>query len=435
MRIGKYKWILYNVSAYEYKCLEQYLEDMALKGWKLKAFKFGFLCFEKIEPKALKYSVDFIDSIINIDGEDSDVSLEYREYCKAAGWQFICEKGKLQIYYSENEDESIPIHTDEKEQFKNIAKISFKNTIRQIILILLFIFNLYNIIGGNKDARFLAQNMSIATCLFTIIFIISTIIENINLVNWYIKNKINIKKNKEISYASFKRIKLRIFLHVAIIIAYIVTVGYLMFFEKQILLGAMLVLIIGYTAILSLFIKYINRKKLKIRQKRNLKIVGFIGVFIVSVIVINIVIFSLVMTGNIIGDKKQIKEYPITLSDFGDKNVKYENMYVYEDKSPIAYNLVYADSSDKNILMYDFFESKYKWAVDYDLYRIIKMQKNYGNTFKYLETLNGEVKVYVDDNKDDYIFVSSNKLIKIDSESLGLDEREFINIVYEKVFK
>lgn len=404
MGILKHKWVLYNFSPYEYKGLETYLEQMALKGWKLKHIKYGFLCFERIEAKAIKYTVDFIDSIISIDGENSDVSLEYREYCEMAGWEFICESGKLQIYSTQEEVKSIPIHTDEEEKFKNIAKVSFKNAGREMFLILIFIFNLYNIFGGNRDARFLAQNMSLMTGLLTIIFIIMGVIENINLVVWYIKNKINIKKNKEILYNNYKMIKFKVGFYIFMIVLCMVIAGYFIFFEKNILLTKMMFLIILEITVLKFLVKYINKKKLETKQKRKFKIMGFIGIFIGVVMLMNVVIFSSLMSRNIVRTNEKIKQYPMTISDFGYNNSKYENIYEYEDKSPIAYNLTYADNSDENTLMYDFFESKYKWAVEYDLYRILKMEKSYGISFEHIETLGGDVKVYESDNKANYIF-------------------------------
>ena len=36
MKLGKTKWVYLNFMPYEFKGVEEYLEDMALKGWKLE---------------------------------------------------------------------------------------------------------------------------------------------------------------------------------------------------------------------------------------------------------------------------------------------------------------------------------------------------------------------------------------------------------------
>ena len=51
---------------------------------------------------------------------------QYRDYCEEAGWKYVCSKGKIQIFYTEDNLDLIPIHTDEKEKFKQIIKASMR---------------------------------------------------------------------------------------------------------------------------------------------------------------------------------------------------------------------------------------------------------------------------------------------------------------------
>ena len=63
-----------------------------------------------------------LDKVSIFDHKDSDVALEYREYCQAAGWNYVCQEGKIQIFYTEGDKEIISIHTDEDEKFKAVFK-------------------------------------------------------------------------------------------------------------------------------------------------------------------------------------------------------------------------------------------------------------------------------------------------------------------------
>ncbi|MGL4773539.1 MAG: DUF2812 domain-containing protein, partial [Clostridium sp.] len=49
----KTKITLFRFMPYEYKALEEYLEEQALKGWKLKSISGAFLTFEKIVPESI----------------------------------------------------------------------------------------------------------------------------------------------------------------------------------------------------------------------------------------------------------------------------------------------------------------------------------------------------------------------------------------------
>ena len=79
---------------YECVAAEEYLELMAEAGWLLQAVKGPFLKFERLYPQKIKYSVDILHKVSMFDRKDSDVALEYRDYCQTAGWTYLCQKGK-----------------------------------------------------------------------------------------------------------------------------------------------------------------------------------------------------------------------------------------------------------------------------------------------------------------------------------------------------
>ena len=111
-QMGKRKRVVWSILAIDYKAMEVYLEDMALRGWMLKETNMFYATFEKISPKRLHFAVDVFE-IPKYKGEKDPVEAkEYRDLCEAAGWNYIDGKGFLQFFYSEAEKRPKPIQTD-----------------------------------------------------------------------------------------------------------------------------------------------------------------------------------------------------------------------------------------------------------------------------------------------------------------------------------
>lgn len=194
---------------YECAAAEEYLEQMAEKGWLLQSVKGPFLKFKKIEPKKIKYSVDVLNKVSIFDHKDSNVALEYREYCQAAGWNYVCQTGKIQIFYTENDNETISIHTDEEEKFKSVFKASLYNVGGQFFITLILIFNLSIQFFMGNTAFTLASNLGISSIvmMFSVIFINS--IGVISFFLWVIKARGQLKENKFMPYNNYKQLRIK----------------------------------------------------------------------------------------------------------------------------------------------------------------------------------------------------------------------------------
>ncbi|MGL4571392.1 MAG: DUF2812 domain-containing protein [Clostridium sp.] len=224
MRIGDYKWVVFNLLPYEYKNLEKYLESMALKGWKLQNIMGVFLKFKKIVPKKIKYSVDVVSKVSVLEGKNSDIALEYREYCITAGWTFVCERDKLQIYCSDDERERVPIHTDEKEKFNIICKASITNILLYLLTPVIVLLTQYVIIKSNYNASFLANNVNVVLLIGITLLMIYEVIGLINFIIWYIKSKIRIERGEAILETSPISAKVREQIHKVAFIVILINV-------------------------------------------------------------------------------------------------------------------------------------------------------------------------------------------------------------------
>lgn len=428
------KLVLFNSLPYEYKYLEEYLEKMALKGWKLKSMTGGFLKLKKIEPREIKYSVDIMDKISFLDGKNSDVALDYREYCSVAGWDFVCERDKIQIYCSESEIESVPIHTDEREKFNSIFKASLKYILLNLFTVMLLLFSQYNITIGSLEATFLASNIQLCSIVLVSVFAIHEFIGLINFISWIIKGKISLKKEEEVSYEYSTGIKIQrairnIMLTMAIsMILVMVMDGEI--YALKFLMGILLTVVAIY-----LSMNFVSKSRYK--KKRTINIISFVVITIIGLMITNVLIFSSVfsMESGIYNEENK-GEYTLTLKDFNDKAKNDETPYISEDSSLLAHSLFYSDLGEKIDLMYYLFESEYEWAINYNFNKQIRWYNK--NDIKYTEKETDfpeNIKVYEERDGFYYIMMSANKMIRVLNAENTLNEDELLNTVYENMFK
>lgn len=107
--------------------LKNYLEEIALKGWKLKSVKNGFR-FEKITPQELHYSVEILAKRSFYDTTPTKEENDYIGSYKNAGWEYVSIYEQMIIFVSETE-KTLPIETDQKLKFKVIRNSIFKQNI------------------------------------------------------------------------------------------------------------------------------------------------------------------------------------------------------------------------------------------------------------------------------------------------------------------
>lgn len=425
------KWVIFDFLPYEYKSLEEYLEKMASNGWVLQYMKGYILKFRKANPKKVKYSVDIMDSISFLDGKNSEKALEYREYCKEAGWNFVCESDKIQIYSSEENVERIEIHTDEREKFNIIKKASFKYILLKILTAIILLFTQYKITIGSIDGHFLASNLSLGSLLFANLLAINEIIGLATFMVFTIRGKISIDKEKKVTY-NFKSIsKIKRLIH-RISLLLVITITIIISIQSDINLLKILILFLLFAVLLEYIVNFIKNKNYK-----NRKIIVPIIYLILPLILAMFMISTLFSNINMNSDNsiKVSKEISyLTLEDFNDTS-KDDFLYYRMEKSPIASYLFYSVAGKKNYLSYDIFQSDYKWAVKYNFNKKMNFVREIGIDYIEKETnLPKDIKVFMNERGHEYIFMSDYKMIEISTlEEIGEDE--LISIVYEKLFK
>ena len=159
---------------YECRAMKEYLEDMALKGWRLTSFSRLFLYFEQMKPQALYYSVEIFSKASIRDSVPASHTSEYFDYCRAAGWEYVHNSGQFVVFVSASGN-TTPIETDEDIRQKTITRAVIKQNTGTIILtpiwIALAIAEHIMSLGTSLDYPLLLLSISIAGLEAIIFFI------------------------------------------------------------------------------------------------------------------------------------------------------------------------------------------------------------------------------------------------------------------------
>jgi len=431
----KITWFMY--FPYECTAVEEYLEQMAEKGWLLKSIKGAFFKFKKIEPQKIKYSVDVLNKVSVFDHKDSDVALEYREYCKTAGWNYVCQAGKVQIFYTKDDKETISIHTDEEEKFKSVFKASLNNVGMQLFLIFMLIFNLYILLFMGSADFALASNLAIASTVMMLSIIIISSIRVVSFCIWVIKAKGQLKVNKFMPYNNYKQLRRKnILVKAYTLIILLVLVRFFVFDKHNSISGNIsLLIILCIPAVIMVCVQgFINKK----RYSKKTNMIINVGSIIVSVYLVLMFIGSTVIWSitDMRHNKVPVEKVSLTLEDFGCKGNDKEIPYTKFDKSVLAKRINYIHGEGNNELFYTILQSQYPWVIKFHEKRLVSRLNKYGNDLKLLDTgLPKNIKVYSNNKKRSYVLVSDNKVADITKAFSNVSEEEFLNKIYEKLLK
>ncbi|MCJ7688764.1 MAG: DUF2812 domain-containing protein [Clostridiaceae bacterium] len=441
MRSKDTKRTFFKYLSYECSALEEYLENMAGKGWLLESTKRGFFKFRKIETRKIKYSVDILNKVSIFDHKDSDVSLEYRQYCDAAGWTYICEDGMVQIFYTEGDKDITSIHTDEEEKFKVVFKDSSKFVYGQMYLIIFLIFTMF--LRLSNDTEFLlATNMGIFMLTLVISVIFTNCIGIINFYIWVIKAKGRLKENKLMHYNRYKHLRIKN----TLIIAYylILILIFLVIFvidipgnSKLYITMALIMIFPMLSAILSgsCIKRFTYRKNYSKDANMGLYVTGILASLLISIILSYVIIGS-------IPDERQ-SEVPnekarLTFTDFGYEKNDDENLNIQFNKSILAQNTFYSCNNGDSWFSYTIFESQYAWLVKLDENRLMsRLNYNIPHTFNLKlgnTNLPNNIRVYSHaQGQNRFVLVSEDKVIYFIGPN-DISEEEFLNMAYKELF-
>ena len=183
------KRVLSKYSFYDRTHIQQYLEDMASKGWMLEKITSFYWQFKAIEPQTLHFSINYFPPASEFDAEPSEQLLTIRDYCAHAGWEFVTASAQMQIYCNAQENPT-PIETDALVEVETIHKAMKKNFLpSQIILLILGILQMIlhvNMFRINPIGYFTNASNFVATFCWLVVIAMCSL-EVFGYLRWYKK--------------------------------------------------------------------------------------------------------------------------------------------------------------------------------------------------------------------------------------------------------
>lgn len=156
-----YRWLF--VEPYQYIAMQNYLNQMAKKGWKLVSV-FGnascWLTFENNEDNDTDcYIVDYTKDFSTLAPEtETEKAKRYRGFIEEFGYEYVGSNGALQIYRCHQENTILRENNDE--DIKILMKSTLKSSIPYLLLFLFCIFNLWSFTDSTRNLLFIS-NISI----------------------------------------------------------------------------------------------------------------------------------------------------------------------------------------------------------------------------------------------------------------------------------
>ena len=275
--IGNRKKVLFKIVPYEYRSLELYLEKMALKGWKFEDIQGEFLSFVKIDPTQIRYWVDINDTnkIRNIEDTIKNGGTN------KLGWNLIYRYNEIDIYSREDGVEEVHEEINQKEKFKDIAKLSLKN----ISMTLITVFLLAVTTLSDEFVNVIVNDDKIIMLIITTMIIVYQLTHITSFVTWYIRGKKSLRRNEEVSYKIHWLSKIRIVINTVVIVSGITALIYLGILTpdnsiNEIIGVAMFLLVI------LIIINLVGKNSGSVSKKRRIDIFNIIGlVLLISILI------------------------------------------------------------------------------------------------------------------------------------------------------
>lgn len=334
----KYKYI--GIVFMDEDKLINYLEEMALKGWRLAKIGTTFFKFIKQDPQPLKYQIDY-----------NELTDDYLEVMKMEGYKLVDRYNAISIFYS-NDMNATDLYSDSETKLmnlKNIYKISAIFNLLLLAIIINWIGNLngeYDLIIRNTVGSYLMDFNVVLIHYLCKFLALSYVIEAIQwgLIRWNINHQLEKKDclNKVSKYT--------IFAHKIVSSILLIIFG---IFVLSISIERPSILIVGCLSVLALFIyahfvnKRIRRETNEVR--RGIKLIIVVALyFVVDIWVLNTGIIS----------KKEVKA----------DSIFQEAKYEYKSNKNglwVSSNLIYGQESVFGYDGYSFFEEYYTCLNDY----------------------------------------------------------------------
>lgn len=180
----KYTYRIPFFRAMDADAVEQYLGRMAAKGWQLEEAGNLFWRFRREAPASLTYAVTYFPDASIYGGIRSLEQIELSDYCAAAGWAYVTQWQRMQIFSTDQPD-AVALDTDEERKLETIQQVFRKNRRSYLLLLALYFFQCI-LMGYNFSQNPLGYLSSPMALLYVAIWPVLVLLTVKNLLSWAI---------------------------------------------------------------------------------------------------------------------------------------------------------------------------------------------------------------------------------------------------------
>ena len=270
-----------------YPLVEKHFEKMASRGWLIYKITMGsFFIYKKIEPEELDFSISPYEVETAFTVKSKEELEEFQSVCESVGWNYAMKVKDLHVYYKKAGTEVVDISTDEEDEFNTLERIAKKQLVSSYILIPLYIYLAWAILGGIfKDINTLQDGMSQIIAPIIPAFLILTIYQIIRIKKFLKRNRKNIEEGEPLKYVDSKFYFERaafwmFFIFLILFISYGVYAAFVL--NSKIILIAFVPSLIGVT--IGIFYRtFMKPSKKTIRYKKVFLVIALIVSTILSI--------------------------------------------------------------------------------------------------------------------------------------------------------
>lgn len=419
-------------SPVEYKNIESYLEEMALKGWMFKEIKNLFYTFEKVDSIDLHFNVVVLSEKDGFDYQDMTSENTLIECCEDRGWTHCASTPSYQVFYTNQEMDIVKIHTDENEEYSCIMKATMKKDLFALPLIFVMFFSfLSQLKYFTYDHIF--SNQELISIISPVLAMVALLITLSTPIVWLIKNKINLQNNKPFTHFTniFISFKNRMFYLIMLIYLLLLVISFADTFSG----GGFVVIPLLFGLLLPMLAAVLMLKRFKkIKKSRKSNIAMYIGVSLLTFMVgISGMFFYLSNMEH--GEYKEglATNNVLEFSDFGEYKVVTNHMRKKTSVFTPVYLDYYESVRDKNSDI-DHIETLYieclnQKVVDYVVKNTLIEYKRYITQSEFVPLSNEVWSIdqgyYLSDNKSILLLVKDKRIMILRSD---MDFEEINNI-------
>ena len=176
--------------------MARHLEKRAEQGWLLERADNWWLRYRRSEPAELHYAVAFFPEATIFDAAPVEGQETYYDYCRAAGWEYVCSYGSIQ-YFRNSRPDPVPIETDEALKLKTLRRVMLRTVVlMNVVWLLLAVSWCFNLISSFRwsPLSMVSQYSALGLAVITAAFLLHSLLELLRVGVWYLRSRWSVKR-------------------------------------------------------------------------------------------------------------------------------------------------------------------------------------------------------------------------------------------------